>query len=242
VEVSADLGIQALSDALGDRPVRCFPALLSTDAEASSWARAGAAAGSVVVADYQASPRGRAGLPWKVRLGKDLGFSLVLRPDLEPEREGWPYVFASLGISDALDDARLRWPDQVETASGERLAALGVSAQLGPRCTEWVVVTVHIESVPRPRNRLLASVIQAIERRTRQDPSVVLTDYQARCVTLDEHVLARMIPLGPSGPQVAGTAVDVLDDGALVLWTARQRRVAVRPQNLGLLEPAPTEG
>lgn len=242
--MSPDLGAEALSDVLGDRPVRCFPALLSTDAEATSWARAGAASGSVVVADYQASPRGRAGLPWKVRLGDDLGFSLVLRPDLEPEREGWPYVAASLGISDALgrDDARLRWPDLVETAGGERLAALGVSTQLGPRCTEWAVVTVHIESAPRPRSRLLAGVVQAIEHRMHQDPSEVLTDYRARCVTMGEPVLARMIPLGPSSPQVAGTAVDVLNDGALVLWTARERRVAVRPQNLGMLEPAPTEG
>ena len=237
MEVSPDLGAEALSDVLPGRPVRSFPALLSTDAEATSWARAGAASGSIVVADYQASPRGRAGLPWKVRLGEDLGFSLVLRPELAPEREGWPYVAASLGISDALDDARLRWPDQVETTSGVRLAALGVSAQLGPRCTEWAVVTVHIESAPRPRSRLLAGVVQAIEHRMDQDPSEVLTDYRARCVTIGEAVLARMIPLGPSGPQVAGTAVDVRDDGALVLRTAREVRVGVRPQNLGLLEP-----
>jgi len=242
VEVSPDLGVDAVSAALPRRPVRCFPALLSTEAEATAWARAGAASGSLVVADYQASPRGRGGLPWTVRLGEGLGFSLVLRPDLTPEREGWLYVVASLGISDTLDNARLRWPDQVETADGARLAALGVTAQLGPQRTEWAVVTAHIESAPRPRSRLLAGVVEAIEQRVGEHPTEVLREYRARCITMGEHVLAQMIPLGPSGPQVAGTVVDVLDDGALVLRTAQERRVAVRPQNLGLLEPVHAEG
>lgn len=238
MEVNSDLDQHVLLDVLGDRPVRCFPALLSTEAEATAWARAGAASGSLVVADYQASPRGRAGLPWTVHPGEGLGFSLVLRPDLPPAREGWPYIAVLLGVSDALerDDARLRWPDQVETAAGERLAALGVRTQLGPGRTEWVVATVNIESAPRPRGRLLANVLDVIERRMRQDPSEVLQDYRPRCLTIGEQVLARMIPLGPAGPQVAGTAVDVFATGALVLRTESQRRIAVRPQNLGLLE------
>ena len=42
--------------------------------------------------------------------------------------------------------------------------------------------------------------------------------------------------MGPSGPEVVGEAVDVLEDGALVIRTERGSRVAVPPQNLGLLE------
>ncbi|MDQ4130536.1 MAG: hypothetical protein M3133_06040, partial [Actinomycetota bacterium] len=74
------------------RPVRTYPAILSTSADAFAWARAGAPEGALVVADYQAAPRGRAGLPWEVRPGEGLGFSLVLRPELPPEREGWLYT------------------------------------------------------------------------------------------------------------------------------------------------------
>jgi len=55
-------------------------------------------------------------------------------------------------------------------------------------------------------------------------------------VTLGRHVTALMIPVGPGGPEVTGEAVDVKDDGALVLLTARGSRVAVRPQHLGWLE------
>ena len=67
--VPSDLDPDVLAQALPGRPVRSYPALLSTDADAQAWARTGASAGAVVVADYQASPRGRGGLPWTVRPG-----------------------------------------------------------------------------------------------------------------------------------------------------------------------------
>ncbi|MDQ3617086.1 MAG: hypothetical protein M3393_10820 [Actinomycetota bacterium] len=238
--MSSDVSEADLTEAMPGRPVRAYPALLSTEAEATAWARAGASAGSVVVAGYQVSPRGRGGTPWQVRLGQGLGFSLVMRPDLTAEREGWPYVVASLGISDALGGhaTTLHWPDEVTHANGDRLAALGLTVQLGPQRTDWAVATVLVEAALPPRAPLLAAVTAAIERRAAQPPAGVIEDYRSRCATLGQKVLARMIPLGPAGPQVAGTAVDVLDDGALVLLTERENRVAVRPQNLGLLEPA----
>ncbi|MDQ3430792.1 MAG: hypothetical protein M3467_00935, partial [Actinomycetota bacterium] len=54
--------------------------------------------------------------------------------------------------------------------------------------------------------------------------------------TLGRAHTARLIPMGPGGPEVTGEAVDVLADGALVLLTARGNRVAVPPHNLGMLE------
>ncbi|MEJ7744106.1 MAG: hypothetical protein WKF73_17135, partial [Nocardioidaceae bacterium] len=55
MEVTDDLGPGAITAALGDRPVRAYPALLSTEAVGMAWAREGAPSGAVVVADYQAS-------------------------------------------------------------------------------------------------------------------------------------------------------------------------------------------
>ena len=50
-----------------------------------------------------------------------------------------------------------------------------------------------------------------------------------------------MIPLGPGGPEVVGRAAAALKDGALVIETGEGRRVAVRPQSLGLLEEPPLD-
>jgi len=219
--------------------VRTYPALLSTEPVAMAWARAGAPTGAVVVADYQASPRGRAGMPWQVELGRGLGFTLLQRPeDLSPEREGWPYVAALLALHDAAgeDAAVLEWPDTMLAPTGAVLARLGIYVELGPGGIQWVSVTVLVEDGGPPRAPLLARLVAAVEHRLAQPPKSVLADYLPRCSTLGRTVRARMLPLGPDGPEVTGAAVDVLPDGALVLLTARGNRVAVLPQYLGLLE------
>lgn len=240
--MSEDLGGAVLAAALPEREVRSYPALLSTEAVAMAWARQGAAAGSVVVADYQASPRGRGGLPWTVRPGEGLGFTLLTRPELPPEREGWPYVPGLLALHDVVGNATssLLWPDQVHDADGSVLARLGVYVELGPMRTEWVTSTVLVERAQPPRAELLVALLRALERRLGDPPEQVLQAYRARCSTLGRTRRARLIPMGPGGPEVTGEAVDVLPDGALVLLTGKGNRVAVPPQNLGLLEePAP---
>jgi BirA family biotin operon repressor/biotin-[acetyl-CoA-carboxylase] ligase len=193
------------------------------------------------VADYQTSPRGRSGLPWTVEPGRGLGFSLLSRPDLTAEREGWSYVAASLALAASLDDTDvvLEWPDTVlHRVDGARLAALGTEAQLAPGRMPWVVVTVLVDDALPPRAPLLGRVVSAIEDRLTASVEDVRSAYVDRCSTLGRRVTALMIPMGPGGPQVTGTAVDVLADGALLLETRSGRRVAVRPQNLGLIEPA----
>ena len=225
----AELTEAALADALPGRAVRVYPALLSTAAEALAWARASAPEGAVVVAGYQASPRGRAGLEWSVRPGVDLCFSLVLRPTLPPEHEGWLYIAASCGLADVLD-ARVRWPD----AAGD--ARVGLHAELGPDGIESAVLNVLVPDAPLPHAAALARVVEAVEARYRSPATPVLADYLRRCETLGERVRARMIPLGPGGVEFTGRAATVNRDGALVLELDDERRIAVRPQNLGLLD------
>lgn len=237
MEMSADLHPGLVAAELRGRPVRAYPAVLSTEALAMAWARQGAASGSVVVADYQAAPRGRGGWPWTVRQGQGLGFTLITRPDLASEREGWPYVAALLGLDDVIAGAGsvLDWPDTVSGRDGTVLARLGIYVESGPAKVEWLTATVLVDEAAPPRARLLAQLLDAVEYRIGQSPEEVLADYVPRCATLGRHRRARLIPMGPGGPEVTGEAVDVLADGALVLLTARGSRVAVPPQNLGLL-------
>lgn len=248
--IPEDLRPQTLAPLLGGRMVRTYPAVLSTEADAQAWARAGGPDGGVVIADYQASPRGRSGLEWRVRPGVDLAFSLLLRPALSADDEGWVYPLVTSGLADVLGgDAKLHWPDEVHGEEG-RLAAVGVYAELGPGTVQWAVASILIPAVqelagrrgtPATRGALLASVLEAIDARRAQDREEVLDDYRPRCATFGRDVRARLIPLGPAGPTILGRAVDCARDGALVLETRSQRRVAVRPQHLGLLEPADVE-
>ncbi|MGI8676862.1 MAG: biotin--[acetyl-CoA-carboxylase] ligase [Nocardioidaceae bacterium] len=236
-----DLSPAHLAHAMPGRSVRSYPALLSTEADAMAWARAGAPSGAVVVADYQAAPRGRGGLPWYTAPGAGLSFSIVLRPDLPPTREGWCYIAGLLALTDAIagTDVVIEWPDRVaRRGTRHPLASLGTHVQLGLSGTDWAVINVLIHDAQGPRDALLARCVVAIEARLNEEQETVLEEYRSRCATLGQRVQARLVPLGPNGVRVLGEGLDVLDDGALVIRTDEGRRVAVRPQDLGLLEDA----
>ncbi len=238
MELAADLTPEILADALPGRAVRTYPAMLSTESDALAWGRAGGPSGAVVVADYQASPRGRAGLEWRVEPGRGLGFSLLLRPDLPAMREGWPYLATAAALADVLDDeVTFHWPDELHTDHA-RAAGIGVHAELGPSVVDWVVVTVLVDQATPPRAPLLARAVTAIEDRLAAPPDTVLGSYSARCSTIGQRVVARLIPMGPTGVCVEGEAVDCRDDGSLVIVNTEQRRVRVPPQHLGVLDPA----
>ena len=226
----------ALEQALPDRPFRFYPAVLSTEADALAWARAGAPQGAVVTAGYQASPRGRAGFEWDV--GDGLAFSLVLRPRprVPTAREGWVYTVAVSGVADALGEhATIEWPDEVRSG-GVRVGAVGAHVELDPLGVDWAVVNVLIHE---PDPELVARIVEAIEARLAEASAPVLAAYLRRCDTIGRRVVARLIPLGPGGPEASGMAVSSSVDGSLVVETLEGRRLAIPPQSLGLLEQAP---
>lgn len=236
MEVAEDLSLAALTPLLPEREIRSYPALLSTESDAQAWARRGVHAGALVVADYQASPRGRAGFEWTVTPGGSVGFSLVVRPTMKHDREGWLYTAATSGIADVLgDDAVIEWPDGVYLGA-DRAGSVGIHAELGPNVVLWAVVNVLIPRADPPRGPLVARLVHAIEARMDAPTDEVLRDYLPRLRTIGRGVRARMIPMGPAGPQVTGKAVGSLMDGALLLETPKGNRVAIRPQNLGILE------
>ncbi|MBA3735226.1 MAG: hypothetical protein H0W90_08520 [Actinobacteria bacterium] len=225
---------EALEQALPGRPFRFYPAVLSTEADALAWARAGAPQGAVVTAGYQASPRGRAGFEWNV--GDGLAFSLVLRPRLPAPREGWVYTVAVSGLADAFgEEATIEWPETV-CCGGVEVGAVGAHVEVGPIGVEWAVVNVLIHQADP---ELVARIVEAIEARLAEASTPVLAAYLRRCDTIGRHVVARLVPLGPGGPEATGRAVSSSVDGSLVVETSEGRRLAIPPQSLGLLSAPP---
>ena len=228
-----DLAVQSLAAVLGDRQVQSHPVLLSTAVSAAEWARAGAPRGSVVVADYQIAPRGRAGQPWKITPGESLGFALVLRPKLEADREGWLYVVVLTALADVCGDgASIQWPDEIHR-DGDLLAGVGMEVRLGGMGVKWAVANVLIRGAQPPRGELLGSVLDAIDARLASAPRAVLEDYDPLCRTIGRDVRIRLLG---GATRLQGKAIEVLDDGALVLETDDGRFVPVRPQDIASID------
>ena len=231
-----DLAGDRLAVELAGRPVRSYPAVLSTEADALAWARAGAPDGAVVVADYQAAPRGRSGLEWQVAPGVDLAFSVVLRPGTAVQREGWLYTLGTVAVAETLSSAAtIDWPDGISSAGGAR-AAVGVRSEPGPHALEWAVVNVLVPDCPHPRSAVLARLLTALDALRERPGDEVLAVHRKRCATLGRRVSATLLPLGPNALRLTGTAATTLKDGALVIATDDGRRVAVRPQSVGTVD------
>lgn len=229
----SDLAVESVAAVLGDRPVQSHAVLLSAAVTASEWARAGAPDGAVVLADYQVSPRGRAGRPWKVAPGRGLAFALVLRPQLASAREGWLYAVVLAALADVCgDDVTIAWPDEIRR-EGSVTAMVGIDVRLGGLTIKWAVVNVLIEDAEPPRGKLLASVLQAIDARLASSRAAVLEDYASLSSTTGRDVRVRL--LGGTA-RLQGRAAEVLDDGSLVLEMGADRRVPVRPQDISSIE------
>ena len=232
--LSSDLTEEVLQAALPTRAVRTYEAVVSTASVAHGWANGDAPDGAVVVAGQQLSPRGHAGRPLTMSPGKGLGFSLVMWPPLEAEREGWLYSVVLVALADVCGaGATIRWPDELHRG-GEMVAAAGVTTGLDGGGVQWAIADVLLPGAEPPRTDLLARILDAIEARAKAPASAVLEDYDQRCTTLGEQVRARL--RAGTGPSLQGRAISTLEDGALVLEVPDRRKVAVRPQDVRQLQ------
>lgn len=230
-----DLAAAALAAIVGDRELQTHPVVLSTAVTAAEWAGAGAPDGAVVVAHQQIAPRGHAGRSWKVTPGEGLSFALVLRPQIASDREGWLYVVALAALADACGaGATVEWPDEVHR-DGAMAAAVSLDIRLGGLGIKWAVLNVLVAAAQPPRGELLGSILGAIDARLAGSPRAVLDDVGPRCATIGRDVRMRLLG---GQTRLQGTAVEIAEDGSLVLDVGEGSRVPVRPQDVSTIEAA----
>ncbi|MBF0462170.1 MAG: biotin--[acetyl-CoA-carboxylase] ligase [Magnetococcales bacterium] len=95
-----------------------FPVLASTNQQAAQLAQAGAAEGTVVVADQQTQGRGRLGRQWSSPAGVNLYCSVVLRPTLLPRDAAQLTLLAGVALAHTLTEwgvagVLIKWPNDL---------------------------------------------------------------------------------------------------------------------------------
>jgi len=125
--LTADVVAGKLTTAWLGRAWRHEASVASTNDEAAAWARAGAPAGAVVVADEQTRGRGRLGRRWHSPPGASLYLSAVLRPPLAPHRVPPLTLAAGVAVAEALVAfdvvPALKWPNDV-LLDGKKVAGI----------------------------------------------------------------------------------------------------------------------
>jgi BirA family biotin operon repressor/biotin-[acetyl-CoA-carboxylase] ligase len=205
---------------------------------------------TVVVADSQAAGRGRRGRVWQDEPGASLLTSILLRPRLAPAQLPTLSLTAGVAVAEALASAaglapRLKWPNDVlvdgrkvagillesrlssALAASAPIVALGIGINVAqrafpPELAEQATSVRLAGGGDLDRDVLLVALLEALDRwrarLEREGFAPVRTRWRSLADTLGRTV---------SVDGVTGVAVDVDDDGALLVDEGGRRRRVV---------------
>jgi BirA family transcriptional regulator, biotin operon repressor / biotin---[acetyl-CoA-carboxylase] ligase len=204
----------------------------STNAVVADRARAGEAAGLVVVAEQQSAGRGRLARAWVSPPRAGLTLSVLLRPSRPQQQWPWLPLSAGLAVATALREqaevaAVLKWPNDVlvdakklcgvlaEVVHPDALV-LGIGLNVTTRSDELPhdgATSLSLAgAATTDRETLLKAVLRALGPAL-ADPAQARERYRELCSTVGRVVRVEL----PDGPPVVGTATGVDDDGRLLV-------------------------
>jgi BirA family biotin operon repressor/biotin-[acetyl-CoA-carboxylase] ligase len=224
--------------------VRWLPSVDSTNRHLLQEARAGAAEGTVVVADHQESGRGRLDRAWVAPPRSSLLVSVLLRPDLPLERLHLLTAVVALAAADACVseagvEASLKWPNDLVVGSrklggilaetqleGSRARAvvvgLGLNVNWGPEleASELAAEAVSLDQLAGgevDRARLLVAILTGLE-----DRYATLGGRAGQMAQAAEYrrrctTVGRVVRVELADESFTGTVADVSDEGQLLV-------------------------
>jgi BirA family biotin operon repressor/biotin-[acetyl-CoA-carboxylase] ligase len=250
VEVPDQLGEAQIAPLLATgelgRKIHHFEELESTNDEAHRLAEAGGLHGEVVVADFQSRGRGRRGRTWVAPRGKAVTMSVVLRPTISPARAPEITLAAAVAVAEAAREmgahsARIKWPNDVE-CKGRKIAGLLTELRAEVDRVRHAVlgvgfnVSLQMSDFPEDLRQTATSLlIESGERHPRPVVCARLLEHLEEWLSLHEtegfgpvadrwrelsSTLGRRVRIASEGQAVEGDAVDLADDGALLVRAA----------------------
>jgi BirA family transcriptional regulator, biotin operon repressor / biotin---[acetyl-CoA-carboxylase] ligase len=234
------------------------PTVSSTNELAAEAGLAGAPEIHVVAADVQTAGRGRLGRRWQAPPGTSLQCSWLLRPP-SGVRLGLVPLMIGVALAQTVGphcpgaDVALKWPNDVlldggkcagvlveHIAPGIVVVGTGVNVdwrgvERGPGL-EGATSLSEAAGAPVDRWRFFAGFAGVLSRRYQQvleTPSLLLADYRQACATLGREVRISVV----AGEAVEGRAVEVDDEGALVIARTDGVRTTVHAGDVEHLRP-----
>jgi len=186
--------------------------------------------GSVFGADEQVAGRGRLDRTWTSEPGAGLWFSLVLDPVPGPLA-----LAVGLGITRGLapwTPSAVKWPNDVLIdqrkvggilieAATQYVVGIGLNLQTPP--IPGAIGLSEATNAPWTPEEVLGAVLREVHAAVallRSDRHQLVNEYRRACVTLGREVRVAL----PDGTTLTGTALDIDDDGHLLVKSGDIRR------------------
>ncbi|HOW57554.1 MAG TPA: biotin--[acetyl-CoA-carboxylase] ligase, partial [Smithellaceae bacterium] len=125
-----------------------YPSIGSTNEEAYRLGAAGAAEGTVVIADRQTKGKGRMQRIWHSPAGGNIYTSFILRPSLETGRTPQLTLLAGVAAAEVLDKhcegkVELKWPNDI-LIGGKKVCGILSEMKMTGGKVEFVVIGIGI--------------------------------------------------------------------------------------------------
>ena len=122
----------------------------STNTRAKQLAEAGAPDGTLVVAETQSAAKGRRGRSWMAPAGTGVWFSLLLRPQIEPEHASMMTLVAAMAVEKGIWETtglhgRIKWPNDV-VVDGKKVCGILTEMSADMDSVNHVVVGIGINA------------------------------------------------------------------------------------------------
>jgi BirA family transcriptional regulator, biotin operon repressor / biotin---[acetyl-CoA-carboxylase] ligase len=129
------------------RTIHYRDSLPSTNDYAFRLAQEGAFHGEVVIADQQTQGRGRRGRSWLSPAGLNVYFSVILRPELPPQRAPELTLLTAVAVAETLREAGghafIKWPNDL-LVDDRKVAGILTEISAEPEAIHFVVIGVGV--------------------------------------------------------------------------------------------------
>lgn len=120
----------------------------STNNEAKRLAEQGAVHGTLVLADCQQSGKGRRGRAWSTPPGTSIAMSLIVRPQIPPERASMMTLVMGMAVAAACRDVcqvetAIKWPNDI-VSDGKKICGILTEMSSEPDEVNYLVIGTGI--------------------------------------------------------------------------------------------------
>ncbi|MBQ8558742.1 MAG: biotin--[Tyzzerella sp.] len=214
----------------------------STNTQAKRMAKEGAEQGLVVTADEQSAGKGRRGRVWESPAGTNLYFSILLRPELEPDKAPMLTLVMAYSVAVVLRTqeglpVEIKWPNDLVLEkkkicgiltemelSGSQIADVVIGVGINVNTTEFPeelrdkATSLYLQKGEQvEREKLLQQILEKFRRQYErfleiQDLSFLQNEYNQMLINKDREVLV----LEP-GHEYQAQALGINEKGELLV-------------------------
>lgn len=225
--------------------VICLEEVDSTNNYAKSVAAKGAKDGTIIIAEQQNAGRGRLGRSWSSAKEKGIWMSLLLRPEIEPQRAQIITLAAAVAVVQALrpllgDRVKVKWPNDV-LVDGKKICGILTEMSCEMENINYLVLGIGVnvnhsmEDFPEDIHRTAASIKLALSQKEDVDRVPVITNilkaFEELYILILEGktdkvidnwrifsaTLGKKVRVKSLNSEICGMAKDITDDGVLLL-------------------------